>query len=117
MEDIPADGIGRMRMHLYKSSVLLIRDCRFVLFSLHISQYSRNAEVLRHLPGRLPRTTVRCERKVFITFEIWILFLQKCMDSLQEAFIHGPELCESRFIMNVRALFNVFWTVEYRQVR
>ncbi len=41
---------------------------------------------------RLPRTTVsRTERKVFITFEIWIFFLQKCMDSLQEAFIHPPE--------------------------
>ncbi len=30
-------------------------------------------------------------------------FLQKCIDSLQEAFIHPPELCEARFIMNARA--------------
>ncbi len=36
------------------------------------------------------------------------------MDSLQEAFIHTPELCEARFIMDVRALFDVFWTVEQK---
>ncbi len=34
------------------------------------------------------------------------------MDSLQEAFIHPPELCEARFIMD--ALFDVFWTVEQK---
>ncbi len=32
------------------------------------------------------------------------------MDLLQEAFIHPPELCEARFIMEVRALFDYFWT-------
>ncbi len=32
------------------------------------------------------------------------------MDSLQEAFIHPPELCEGRFIMDVHALFDYFWT-------
>ncbi len=34
---------------------------------------------------------------MFITFEIWIFFLQKRMDSLQEAFIHPTELCDARF--------------------
>ncbi len=57
-------------------------------------------------------TVSRSERKVFITFEIWIFFSQKCMDSLQEAFTHAPELCEARFIMDARALFDVLWTVE-----
>ncbi len=28
------------------------------------------------------------------------------------AFIHPPEPCEARFIMDARALFNVFWTVK-----
>ncbi len=45
---------------------------------------------------------------MFITLEIWIFFLQKCMDSLQEAFIHPPELCEARFIMDAHLLFDVF---------
>ncbi len=36
------------------------------------------------------------------------------MDSLQEAFIHAPELCEARFIMDALALFDVFWTVEQK---
>ncbi len=38
------------------------------------------------------------------------------MDSLQEAFIHPPELCEARFIMDARALFDVFWTVEQKHL-
>ncbi len=46
------------------------------------------------------------------TFEIWIFFLQKCMDSLQEAFIHSPEPCEACFITDVRSVFDVFWTVQ-----
>ncbi len=44
-------------------------------------------------------------------FEIWMLFLQKHMDSIKKVFIHPSELCEAHFIMDVRALFNVFWTV------
>ncbi len=36
------------------------------------------------------------------------------MDSLQEAFIHPPEPCEARFIIDARALFDVFWTVEQK---
>ncbi len=48
------------------------------------------------------------ERKVFITFEIWIFFLQKRMDSLQEAFIHPPEPCEACFITDARTLFHIF---------
>ncbi len=36
------------------------------------------------------------------------------MDSLQEAFIHPPEPCEARFIMDARTLFDVFWTVEQK---
>ncbi len=34
------------------------------------------------------------------------------MDSLQEAFIHPPEPCEARFIMDAHTLFHVFWTVD-----
>ncbi len=49
---------------------------------------------------------------MFITFEIWIFFKQKRMDSLQEAFIHPSEPCEECFIMDVRALFHIFWTVD-----
>ncbi len=48
-------------------------------------------------------------------FEIWIFFLQKPMDSLQEAFIHAPEPCEAHFIMDAHALFAVLWTVEQKQ--
>ncbi len=44
------------------------------------------------------------EKKVFITYEIWIFILQKRMDSLQEAFIHPPEPCEARFITDERSL-------------
>ncbi len=40
------------------------------------------------------------------------IFLQKCMDSLQEAFIHPLEPCEERFITDARTLFHVFWTVD-----
>uniref|UniRef100_A0A672NZQ0 Solute carrier family 12 member 2-like n=1 Tax=Sinocyclocheilus grahami TaxID=75366 RepID=A0A672NZQ0_SINGR len=66
--------------------------------------------VLRHPPERLPlMTDTRSEKKAFIMFEIWIFFLHKCMDSLQEAFIHPPEPCEARFITNAHALFDVFW--------
>uniref|UniRef100_A0A671SQE2 Afadin- and alpha-actinin-binding protein-like n=1 Tax=Sinocyclocheilus anshuiensis TaxID=1608454 RepID=A0A671SQE2_9TELE len=40
---------------------------------------------------RLPRMTDSgSDRKVFIMFEIWIFFLQKRMNSLQEPFIHPP---------------------------
>ncbi len=46
---------------------------------------------------------------------IWELFsLQKRMDLLQEAFIHAPEPCEARFIMDACTLFNVSWTVEQK---
>ncbi len=31
--------------------------------------------------------------------------MQKCMDSLQEAFIHPPAPCEAPFIMDARTLF------------
>ncbi len=77
-------------MLLYKSSFCVkIRDQRFVLFSLRTRYQSHNTDVLRHPPGLLPLMTVRwSERDVFITFEIWIFILQKCMDSRQEAFIH-----------------------------
>ncbi len=54
------------------------------------------------------------DRKVFIMFEIWICFLQKCMDLLQEAFIHPPEPCEACFITDACTLFNIFWTVEQK---
>jgi len=46
------------------------------------------------------------------TFEIWILFSQKRMDSLQEAFIHPREPCEARFITDVQSLFDDLWTVQ-----
>ncbi len=48
-------------------------------------------------------------------YEMWIFFyLQKHMESLQEAFIHPPEPCEARFIMDACALFDVLWTVEQK---
>ncbi len=47
-------------------------------------------------------------------FEIWIFFLQKRMDSQQDAFIHLPEPCEAHFIMDACALFGVFWTIEQK---
>ncbi len=46
-----------------------------------------------------------------IMFEIWIFFLQKCMDLLRKAFIHALESCEACFIMDGCALFDDFWTV------
>ncbi len=46
---------------------------------------------------------------MFITF-----FLQKRMDLLQEAFVHPLEPCEACFIMDARALFDEFWTVEQK---
>ncbi len=49
---------------------------------------------------------------MFITFEIWIFFLQKHMDLLREAFIRPPELCDARFITDTCTLFHVFWTVD-----
>ncbi len=39
---------------------------------------------------------------------------KKCMDSLQEAFIHTPEPCDARFIMDAHFLFDVLWTVEQK---
>ncbi len=42
---------------------------------------------------------------MFSTFEIWIIFLQTRMDSLQEA-------CEACFTMDAHTLFDVLWTVE-----
>ncbi len=59
-------------------------------------------------------TDTGSERKVFITFEMWIFFLQKHMDSLQEALMHAPEPCEARFIMDVHTLFDILWTVEQK---
>ncbi len=47
-------------------------------------------------------------------FEIWIFFLQKRMDSQQEAFIYPPEPCEAHFFMDSRTLFNMFWTVQQK---
>ncbi len=44
-----------------------------------------------------------------------IFFLQKPMDSLQEAFIHPLEPCEACFIMDACTLFNISWTVEQNQ--
>ncbi len=56
--------------------------------------------------------TVRwSKRDVFITFEIRIFFLQKCMNAQQEAFIHPPESCKACFFMNLRILFYELWTV------
>ncbi len=57
---------------------------------------------------------IKLKRKVFIMFGIWIFFLQKHMDSLQEAFVHAPEPCEARFIMDACILFDVFWTVKQK---
>ncbi len=43
------------------------------------------------------------------------IYLTKCMDSLQEVFIHPPpppNLCEECFIMDACILFHVYWTVD-----
>ncbi len=40
------------------------------------------------------------------------IYLSKRMDSLQEVFIHPPELCEARFITDAHTLFTYFWTVD-----
>ncbi len=42
-------------------------------------------------------------------------FLQKRIGLLQEAFIHPPEPCEARFIIDAHTLFNVSWTVVQKQ--
>ncbi len=36
------------------------------------------------------------------------------MESLQEAFIHAPELCEAYFTTDRCTLFDVLWTVEQK---
>ncbi len=41
-----------------------------------------------------------------------MFFLQKCLSSLQEAFIHPPEPFQAHFIMDTHTLFDVFWTVQ-----
>ncbi len=51
------------------------------------------------------------EEGVYIVLNMDV-FLQKHMDSLQEAFIHPPESCEACFNMGGCALFDYFWTVE-----
>ncbi len=61
---------------------------------------SCNADVLHHPPERLPLMTVRwSERDVFITFEIWIFFLRKRMDLLQEAFIYSGHQSRVRHVL------------------
>ncbi len=92
--------------------VLLIHDWRFfwVFFSAFVTNHAMPTSYV------IRRNGFWSERKVFITFEIWIFFLQKCMASLQEAFIHPPEPCEAHFIMDARALFDVFWTVEQKHL-
>ncbi len=64
-----------------------------------------DAYVLRHPPGRLPRTTVSgSEEKSIYNILNMDLFIQKCIDLLQEAFIHPLEPCEACFIMDAHAL-------------
>ncbi len=53
---------------------------------------------------------------MFITFEIWIFFLEQRTDLLQEAFIHHREPREACFIMDEYAFFDVFWTVEQKHL-
>ncbi len=43
-----------------------------------------------------------------------MFFLQKHIDSLQEAFVHPPEPCEARFIMDRCDYLHFFWTVEQK---
>ncbi len=45
----------------------------------------------------------------------YAFFLQNHIDSLQEAFIHSPEPCEARFIMEGWMRFDYFWTVEKKK--
>ncbi len=44
-----------------------------------------------------------------------IIFLQKRIDLLQEAFIQAPEPYEAHFIMDVRTLFDDLGTDEQKQ--
>ncbi len=50
------------------------------------------------------------EKSIYNILKYGYFSYKKHMDLLQEAFIHPPELCEARFIMEVRALFDYFWT-------
>ncbi len=43
----------------------------------------------------IARLVMNAERE--LNKKIYIFFLQKRMESLQEAFIHAPELCEAYF--------------------
>ncbi len=115
-------GVNDLMLHLVRLSPLLYLYYIFLLqlqedheapanpktdslqmFFSGAQRRTRCTYVLRHPPGT-----------VFITFEIWIFFLQKHMDSLQEAFIHPPKTCEACFIMDVCALFDVLWTVQQK---
>ncbi len=99
---------------IYKSCfVLLIRDRRFC-FVLSPSRFRvvtnhrrwglRYTYVLRHLPERLPQ---KWEKGLY-NFKYGYLFLQKCIDLLQEAFIHPPEPCDARFNMDACTYLTTF---------
>ncbi len=62
---------------------------------------------------RVPQTP-EVREKWLLHLKYGYFFLQKHMDSLQEAFIHPLEPCEARFIMDAHTLFNVSWTVEQK---
>ncbi len=71
-----------------------------------------HARRLRHPPERFPSTTVSGSDNLFNYIWNMDIYLTKPMDSLQEAFIHPPELREGCFITDARTLFHVFWTVD-----
>ncbi len=71
--------------------VLIIHDRRLVLFYRRVSG---------------------SERKVFITFEIWIFCYKNTWICYRRPLFTPPEPCEACFITDAHALFHVFWTVD-----
>ncbi len=57
-------------------------------------------------------TDTGSERKVFITFEIWIFFLRKQFATV--GLYSCPEPCEAHFIIDAHTLFDDLWTVDQK---
>ncbi len=93
---------------LYKSSVCTSNS--WLVFCFVLSP--RSSLITHHRCPLSSAETVSAyggsDRKVFITFEIWIFFLQKRMDSLQEAFIHPPEPCEQWCSLRDTQVYGVY---------
>ncbi len=51
---------------------------------------------------------VEVREKCLSHFKYWSFSYKKRIDPLQEAFIHPPEPCEARFVMDGHVLFDYF---------